>query len=1411
VFVPSIEPAESPPIRIRPSALGGSAGSQVRDGRQTGSRPPRDLRVEPSAQSPDRPALDPIIVDPREAAATVSIGPGLAPAASPGDAKDHPIAGEYALAQNDPDCPAAEPTTEARNDAGNTSILAGAAPSEPGSIGKIGRFVLRSVLGRGSFGLVYRAYDPLLDREIALKVPRIAGGDPREAARFLAEAKAAARLRHPNIVAVYESGQDGDIYYIASEYVDGHPLSARLAERAPKVPEAVAWVRDLALALNYAHDEGVIHRDIKPANIMIDQKNRAQLMDFGLAKRIRDSSAASLSLSIAEGSIVGTPAYMSPEQARGDRRAVGPASDQYSLGVVLYELLIRRRPFEGEVHVVLQQVIRDAPPRPRSARPDLSTDLEAVCLKAMEKDPERRYEDLAQFARDLDNWLAGLAVRARRIGPIGRLERWARRQPALAAATGLTTAALGLAIVMLAVSFSAHSQRRIADALRIAAEERNKAAEARADADRRRVAETQAQVKRNETQKRREQAVRLHAQSDLLGALPPMLGALDLALEISDEALQQECLKDLIDWRHELIRVRSIIEMSPWDPKRIDHASQENVPPLFRPDGRVVLTQDAESGGELRLWNVSTGEGIGDSIEAGRKTRLGAAAFSRNSRRIATGGVAGVHDADLEKHPEAKEARVWDAETGKPIGPVIHHPARVTALLLADDGRVLVTGGPDLPLSWWDAASGRPIGERHPGTEKLAAMALSPDGKTLFTSHAAQQVRQTAAALDALNRLLGGNLPDSFQDVVRPKPLILRFDAATGGAAGNPVALLGTDGRPSGGFLAQSLTFSADGRYVLASDPEVTYVIDVQTNTKLGPALPYQTKAGSSTVGVMDRVGFGPKGPVVLRRQAHTDFGYTIRLHDAVSGKEIGPPIVSPQANVFRMALSPNGRTLLTAWAKEVTYSNNSRTDLAKLQLYDGVTGRSIGREIVSAGEFFSPDGGVIAVLPKGPSKADRTYYQLYSARTGRPLGQSLSMSDVEIWNYAARPPRRERLWSPVDIAAFSPDGATFLLGRKNALWLFDAVQRRPTDEPLDHADRVRTIAFRPSGRELLTLDDFRATLRRWDAVTGDLLETVQRVFDHHAYHDTPLLFSPDGTRLFTAERASFGASGGATVANAWLRDAATGKLIGNPLKLEGGVLSAAFSADSRALVMATGRTFGAQGPTNCLLLNARDGRILAEPFYGGSARIATVALSPDARTIYASDDTFDRYAPRTMPTLRSTADGKPLGRPIAEAERANGKFRLGGAKFRPDGRYVATIFFYDTHSGIRYWDAATGEAADYELSIEHISAMEFSPDSRVLVTGSSDGVVQAFDATSPVPLGREIRLGGGVAALAFSPTGDAFAVAVSTQSRSEVRLFPAPVPMRPDQARAALGRDIGYNLNNGVFAHTEPSHWRAQ
>jgi tetratricopeptide (TPR) repeat protein/tRNA A-37 threonylcarbamoyl transferase component Bud32 len=304
---------------------------------------------------------------------------------------------------------------------------------------RVGRYELGDVIGRGAFGVVYRAWDTTLNRAVALKRLRTGVLDaPKAVERFHREAQSAAGLRHPHIVPVFDSGQVDGEPYLVSALVEGRDLADELADRRPGFRMAAEWVAALAEALEHAHRSGVIHRDVKPSNVLIDRNGQVYLTDFGLAK----SDGANATLTI-DGRVIGTPAYMAPEQARGEKAIVDVRADVYGLGVIFYELLTGSRPFVGSEQMVLARIQVEDPRAPRGLDAAIPADLETVCLKAMAKEPGRRYASAAGLAADLRRYLRGEPVLARPLGRMGTLWRRCRRRPLL---SGLV-ASLVLAVV----------------------------------------------------------------------------------------------------------------------------------------------------------------------------------------------------------------------------------------------------------------------------------------------------------------------------------------------------------------------------------------------------------------------------------------------------------------------------------------------------------------------------------------------------------------------------------------------------------------------------------------------------------------------------------------------------------------------------------------------------------------------------------------------------------------------------------------------------------------------------------------------------------------------------------------------------------------------------------------------------
>ncbi len=304
----------------------------------------------------------------------------------------------------------------------------GGVPETPPSIPG---YEVQEVLGRGGMGVVWKARQIRLNRPVALKM--VIGADPHTLVRFLAEAEVMAAVRHPHVAAVYDFGTHDGRPYLALEYLPRGTLGQRLAVEPTLTPaEAAGLVGKVARAVGAAHELGIVHRDLKPANVLFDEAGEPKVTDFGLAKRGTDSNLT------ASQAVMGTPAYMAPEQAKGEAKFAGPPADVWALGVILYECLTGTRPFNHpDLMALIRMVSDEEPVPPRRRAPSVPRDLETICLKCLEKDPARRYQTAKELADDLGRYVNRFPILARRAGPFGRAKKWLRRNPVVSAA-GLT-------------------------------------------------------------------------------------------------------------------------------------------------------------------------------------------------------------------------------------------------------------------------------------------------------------------------------------------------------------------------------------------------------------------------------------------------------------------------------------------------------------------------------------------------------------------------------------------------------------------------------------------------------------------------------------------------------------------------------------------------------------------------------------------------------------------------------------------------------------------------------------------------------------------------------------------------------------------------------------------------------------
>jgi WD40 repeat protein len=1081
---------------------------------------------------------------------------------------------------------------------GDDSCGRAAGTSDGGSSGKlpgrvVGDYELLMEIASGGMGVVYGARQRRPNRSVALKMIRsgqLATAD--EVRRFRSEAEAAANLDHPHIVPIYEVGEHEGQPYFSMKLIEGGnlaELNGTCRDRgAAWVRRAAGLLASIARAVHHAHQRGLLHRDIKPTNILMDEQDRPHLTDFGLAKWIGRHQGVSTTQST-----VGTPYYMAPEQAAGNAGQLTTAADVYSLGAVLYELLAGRPPFEGDSPFEIVKRAQECEPAPpRSINPEVDRDVETICLKCLEKTPERRYSSAEALAEDLERWLGGEPIRARPSGPAERAAKWARRNPVV---TGLASAAL---LILLAGAIGVLLQWR--------------------------RAETNAEQARTKENESRERLVRLNIANgirllddgDSLGSLVWFAEALKLDQGRADpEANHRLRLASVIRQGPQLLHVwfpggpvqtaefsqdgRFILTASGSNTVRIwsTESGEPVAPPMIHGSGEKVFANTwarewvvSGNGDTAKVWSGKTGQWVREVLHA----RVGHAALGPDGMRIATGSRDGSVRVwsvpsgenlfgDLQHSNAVAEVSfsgdgkrllsldrsgriyLWDATDGRPLIPSWRPKGEVRHAEFDPAGQSIVTAHADGVAHVWDVTTGKLIASTKKESTWLTHAAFSPDGKRIVTSAGGHVARVWDATTGQAVAQLSGHKNVVVSGAFSPdgqKVVTCSFDgtarvheAGTGKALSAPIRH---------GGLVTSARFHPDGERVLTASADGTVRL-----WSIGPVTRFALPWGGEP---MRAVNVSRGGDALLVQ----DGSNVLQAWSTRTWKPISKPVLLPDF-ACQAWLDRDQRRLLS-----VSYAQERRGREFEIMTWEVATGALLTRVATECepGDSLVPSADLNQVAVYGSNRV-----QVLETRSAKPIlprlnfpqrvgtvwfspdGQHLLVTSGNATQVIGLKTGRP-LFPPlqhqcaVSYAEFSGDGRrivscgldSLLTPREAQVW--DAWTGRPVGPALRHGDGVFSAAFSPGDRSVVTASEDN-TARLWDVESGRPLTPPLR--HSVAVHDATV--SPDGRWIATASQDK--------TARVW--DARTGEPLTPRLKHDWRVDHAVFLADGHYLLTIRG------------------------------------------------------------------------------------------------------------------------------------------------------------------------------------------------------------------------------------------------
>ncbi|HEY7311843.1 MAG TPA: serine/threonine-protein kinase [Gemmataceae bacterium] len=1024
-------------------------------------------------------------------------------------------------------------------------------------------------LGRGGMGVVYRARQVKADRVVALKM-LLAGAyaSATELARFRTEAEAVARLQHPHIVPIYEVGEHEGRPFFSMEFCGGGSLSDHL-DGTPFPPrEAARWIEVLARAMHAAHQKGIVHRDLKPANVLLTEDGAAKITDFGLAKKLDEVGQTNT------GAVIGTPSYMAPEQAGGRSREIGPATDVYALGAILYELLTGRPPFKAATALdTILQVVNTEPVPPRRLQPHVPRDLETVCLKCLAKSPAKRYATAADLADDLRRWLRHEPIRARPVGAVGRALKWVRRKPGMAAllAALFLVAVGGLTLVLWQWFEAVSARQQTEDINRDLAKREGE------------LSNAVGQLKEEQNNVRKEN----RRAETALYAIQLDLAQRELSADhyVRAEELLRGTRREFRGFEFDYLR--NLLQ------RRLHRLSGHRGPiqaVAFSADGRLLASADLH--GIVKVWDMPAGR-CRHTFE-GQGRRVTSLAFSPDGKYLA--------DASGGWQPQPGVVRVWDLDAGRVAYTLTRHKGPIAAIAFSPDGGLLAVAANEFAnensayffrrgeVTLWEAKTGKERRTfRGHGEQPATSVAFFPNGR-LVVSGGGKAVKVWEAAT--------GEEKLSLPTTEGVKPAIVSpdgdniaagtynaevwlWDAATGKKI---------DKLPDHAGFINGLAFSKDGRRLAAgswygndeSEPGEVKVWDLADGkakvvstlighqrgvnaVALSPDGRYLVSGGGSDhtpnepgeliVWDLSRslgprsldapdavcsVAFSPDGKHVAAASGvpGTDpfRRGRILIWEADSGRLVRT-LEGAAAPPVRVCFSPDGTRLAS-----YHYDLFERGGFGGVKVWDWKTGKDTLSLAGQRNPAFLPDGRTMATA--GQEAGGLPRIKLWELDTGKEVGGyelrglmgfssdgrflatvvggDLRGYKVEVRSAATGEVVQTLLGEGQNLVGvtFSPDGKWLAgycgkkwtnLYHQNEVPVWDRTTGRLAYILRGHTDNVHAVAFSPDGRRLATVSR-DGTIRLWDLETG--LETLTLKDHRGAVLD--VAFDRDGRRLAT-------------------------------------------------------------------------------------------------------------------------------------------------------------------------------------------------------------------------------------------------------------------------------------------------------